>query len=330
MPDTCLSVRNLTVDFIMEGGAPARALEDVRFEVGRGEMLGLVGESGCGKSTTLMALMRLLPATGRIVSGEALFEGRDLWRLPEREMRAVRWGQIAMVFQGAMNALNPVEPVGSQIGEAIRLHETVDGSAVETRVDELLDRVGIARSRKRDYPHQFSGGMRQRVMIAMALACRPSLLLADEPTTALDVMVQAQVLELLKTIRRDLGLAVILVTHDLGVVAEACDRVAVMYGGRVAETGTTEAVFNHPAHPYTQRLLDLFPDVHRPATRLASIPGMPPRLNALPLGCRFAPRCHAVMDVCHTRPPELVRVPGAGPAHEVACYWHPPSGKGAA
>jgi oligopeptide/dipeptide ABC transporter ATP-binding protein len=323
MVEPCLSVRNLTVEFAVEGGAPARALESVSFELGRSEMLGLVGESGCGKSTTLMAVMRLLPASGRIVSGEAWFEGRDVWQLPEREMRAVRWGKIAMVFQGAMNALNPVETVGSQIAEAIRLHEAVDRPEVERRVDELFDRVGIARSRRRDYPHHFSGGMRQRAMIAMALACRPSLLLADEPTTALDVMVQAQVLDLLKSIRRDLGLSVILVTHDLGVVAEACDRVAVMYGGRVAESGVTEVVFNQPAHPYTQRLLEAFPAVSRPEVRPASIPGAPPRPNALPAGCRFAPRCHRVMDVCQTRPPELMALPGARPAHEVACYLYP-------
>jgi peptide/nickel transport system ATP-binding protein len=303
-----LRVEHLSTDFLGADGTVAHALEDVSFDVYPGQTLGLVGESGCGKTTTMLSLMRLLPAAGRITAGRVLFDGVDLLALNEREMRRYRWKEMAMVFQSAMNALNPVYTVGHQIREAILLHETVERAVADQRVEALLDLVGIAKSRKEQYPHQYSGGMRQRAMIAMALACRPRLLFADEPTTALDVMVQAQVLELLRSIQRELGLAVILVTHDLGVVAEVCDTVVVMYGGQVAEYGSADRVYNAPQHPYTQRLLQAFPDLNQPGDTLASIPGYPPRLNALPPGCRFEPRCHRRIEVCATTPPRLIDV----------------------
>jgi peptide/nickel transport system ATP-binding protein len=307
-PPPLLSVRHLATDFLSPEGVVSHALDDVSFDVRPGETLGLVGESGCGKTTTMLSLMRLLPTAGRITRGQVLFDGKDLLAVSEREMRNYRWKEMAMVFQSAMNALNPVYTVGDQIQEAILQHNLMDKNHAHKRVGELLDLVGIAPSRQEQYPHQYSGGMRQRAMIAMALACNPRLLFADEPTTALDVMVQAQVLELLKKIQKEFGLAVILVTHDLGVVAEVCDSVVVMYGGKVAEYGSADSVYNSPQHPYTQRLLDAFPDLHRPDDKLASIPGTPPRLNALPPGCRFEPRCHKRIDICATIVPKLINV----------------------
>jgi oligopeptide/dipeptide ABC transporter ATP-binding protein len=311
-----LSVRHLNTDFVSPDGAVSHALEDVSFDVQPGQTIGLVGESGCGKTTTLLALMRLLPSSGRITAGQVMFDGVDLLSLSERDMRRYRWKEIAMVFQSAMNALNPVYTVGQQIREAILLHGMMDQQHADLRVEELLDMVGIAKSRKEQYPHQYSGGMRQRAMIAMALACLPRLLFADEPTTALDVMVQAQVLELLKRIQSSLELAVVLVTHDLGVVAEVCDSVVVMYGGKVAEYGPIDEVYNSPQHPYTQRLLEAFPDLNRPSGALASIPGHPPRLNALPPGCRFEPRCHKRIEICASVQPKLIDV--SDPRNETA------------
>jgi len=303
-----LSVRHLSVDFISPDGTRMHALQDVSFDVHTGETLGLVGESGCGKTTAMLSLMRLLPTAGRITSGQVLFDGLDLLAVSEAQMRKYRWKAMAMIFQSAMNALNPVRTVGDQIGEAILLHGLMDRKAADQRVEELLDLVGIAKARKDQYPHQYSGGMRQRAMIAMALACKPRLLFADEPTTALDVMIQAQILQLIKTIQQELGLAVVLVTHDLGVVAEICDSVVIMYGGKVAEYGSSDAIYNAPQHPYTQRLLAAFPDLNKPGDVLASIPGYPPRLNALPPGCRFEPRCHARLNVCATLSPSLIDV----------------------
>ena len=240
-----LEVKNLSAHFLTDDGV-MRAIEDVSFALEHGQSLGLVGESGCGKTTAMLSLMRLLPPNGRIVKGEILLDGRDLLRLSEAAMREVRWSKISLIFQGAMNALNPVRTVGDQIAEAIRRHGVLgvrlDDRALERRARELLDMVGIAASRKDQYPHQYSGGMRQRAMIAMALACAPEVVIADEPTTALDVMIQAQILDLLQRLQRELGLAVILVTHDLSVVAEMCDRVLVMYGGKVAEYASADAV----------------------------------------------------------------------------------------
>jgi oligopeptide/dipeptide ABC transporter ATP-binding protein len=282
----------------------ARALEDVSFDILPGHTVGLVGESGCGKTTLLMSAMRLLPSNGRITAGQVRYKGVDLLQLSERQMRAYRWKEMAIIFQGAMNALNPVMKIGDQVREAILLHDLMDRDAADRRVIELLELVGIPRARRNHYPHQYSGGM-------------PDLLFADEPTTALDVMIQAQVLELLRNIQQSLGLAIVLVTHDLGVVAEVCDSVVVMYGGKVAEFGTADEIYNHPQHPYTQRLLASFPDINRPSDQLASIPGTPPRLTELPKGCRFAPRCAVKLPQCDEADPPAVE---ASPGHSVACH----------
>ncbi len=314
---TLLSVRHLSVGYESEGRL-LPAVEVVHFDLREGEILGLVGESGCGKTTLMLSLLRLLPVAGRITRGEVRFGGQDLLDLSETEMSQVRWRDIAMIFQGAMNALNPVLPVEQQISEAIRRHDaSVSAAQATQRVKELLDMVGISANRKDQYPFQFSGGMRQRVMIAMALACRPQVLIADEPTTALDVMIQAQILELLLELRERLGLAVILVTHDLGVVAEICDTVLVMYGGMTAEYSDVDRVYNHAVHPYTQNLLKAFPDLSQPNARLISIPGYPPRLDALPPGCRFSPRCPLAFERCQVEAPELYTVEEG---HTARCF----------
>ena len=305
-----LQVRDLVIEFASESG-PLRAVDGVSFDLRRGETLGLVGESGCGKTTTVLGLLRLLPPGGRIVGGSAWFDGEDLVGLDGTTLRAFRWTRLSLVFQGAMNALNPVRTVGDQISEAIRLHapETTRAEAAR-RTGDLLERVGISRRRAGEYPHTYSGGMRQRAMIALALACDPDVIVADEPTTALDVMIQAQILELLGGIARDFGMGIILVTHDLGVVAQVCDRVVVMYGGVVAEENDAATLFANPQHPYTQQLLLSFPDVAHPDRPLRGIPGTPPRLDAMPIGCRFAPRCPHAFDRCRgERPPEY---PAAG------------------
>ena len=317
-----LEVRDVSVEFVSkQKGAPAaRAVDHVSFALREGEMLGLVGESGCGKTTLMLSLMRLLPAAGRIVTGSIEFMGQDLLDLTESEMSEVRWRNISIIFQGAMNALNPVRTVGDQIAEALVRHgmaPTGKKSSAAGRVGDLLEMVGIGANRANQYPHQYSGGMRQRAMIAMALACNPQVVVADEPTTALDVMIQAQILELLDELRHKLGLSVILVTHDLGVVAEVCDTVLVMYGGVTAEYADVDTIFNDPQHPYTQQLLNAFPDLTRPTARLISIPGAPPRLDNLPPGCRFAPRCPQVFDRCHSEPPALHRL---AEGHLASCH----------
>jgi oligopeptide/dipeptide ABC transporter ATP-binding protein len=305
------------VDFLMQDGQVGHALEDVSFELHEGQTLGLVGESGCGKTTTLMAVMRLLPANARITAGRILYNGKDLLSLDERGMRALRWKEMSIVFQGAMNALNPVRRIDEQIQEPILLHNLMNRDEAMRRVGELMELVGIPRERASQFPHEYSGGMRQRAMIALALACAPSILFADEPTTALDVMIQAQVLDLLKRIQANLGLAIVLVTHDLGVVAEVCDDVVVMYGGQVAEAGSADRIYNEPQHPYTQRLLQAFPDLNRPEGDLVSIPGAPPRVTDLPPGCRFQPRCHKAIEICTTQvPPPLETSRG----HVAACH----------
>jgi oligopeptide/dipeptide ABC transporter ATP-binding protein len=266
----------------------------------------------------MLALLRLLPEAGRIVQGQVIFGGKDLLQYSEAEMCALRWSKISMVFQGAMNALNPVRTVESQIVEPLRIHgvETQRKRARE-RAGELLELVGIPPERGRQYPHQYSGGMRQRAVIAMALACNPQVLIADEPTTALDVMIQAQILELLMKLQRELNLAQVVVTHDLGVVAEMCDNVLVMYGGKVVELGSGDAIFNNPQHPYTRRLLQAFPDIENPHAEMVSIPGIPPRLDDLPPGCRFAPRCHVCGDRCQREMPKLIEIE---PRHWFACH----------
>jgi peptide/nickel transport system permease protein len=306
-----LDVRNLSVAYypLHTNSKPALALSNVSFTLRRGESLGVVGESGCGKSTLMLALMRLLPPGGRIINGQVKYMGRELLELSEGQMNGLRWIDLSMIFQGAMNALNPVKTVGDQIAEAIIQHTpTIKRPELNKRIEELLDLVGIASSRKDDYPHQYSGGMRQRAMIAMALACSPQIVIADEPTTALDVMIQAQILDLLMSLREKLGLSIIFVTHDLGVIAELCDTVLVMYGGMVAEYASVDKVYNEPQHPYTRELLRAFPDITHPEERLIAIPGTPPRLDALPPGCRFAPRCPVAFERCHVETPPLYQV----------------------
>ncbi len=302
--ETLLEVQNLSINYVNEGQSPARAVENISFTLKEGELIGLVGESGCGKTTLMLSLLRLLPAAGQIVNGKVFFNGKDLVALSDEELNMIRWSGISIVFQGAMNALNPVRTVGDQIAEAITKHlPNFPKENLQARVIELLDLVGIAADHKDNYPHQYSGGMRQRAMIAMALACDPKIIIADEPTTALDVMIQAQILELLDTLRKKLGLAIIFVTHDLGVVAEICDKVLVMYGGVTAEYADVDVIYNTAKHPYTQELLKAFPDLTKPKKKLSSIPGYPPRLDALPAGCRFAPRCPAAIARCHTEQP---------------------------
>jgi len=303
-----LEVRHLSTNFVTDEGV-FRAVEDLSFQLRRGEFLGLVGESGCGKTTAMLSVLRLLPAAGRIVSGEVLLEGEDILKLDAAEMRRMRWRKMSIIFQGAMNALNPVRNVGDQIAEALVLHDMAPSRRrAAARVGELLELVGIDADRADQFPHQYSGGMRQRAMIAMALACSPQVVIADEPTTALDVMIQAQILELLERLQRELGLSVILVTHDLSVVAEVCHDVLVMYGGVLAEYATVDEIYNEPLHPYTRLLLEAFPDLSRPDERMISIPGQPPRLNDLPAGCRFAPRCPMVIDRCRIEPPPVRQV----------------------
>ncbi len=300
MSDTALSVEQLTTSFDGDAG-PLKAVEDVSFTLRKAQTLALVGESGCGKSVTALSVLRLIPSPpGRIVSGRVMFEGKDLLTLPERSMRAVRGNRISMIFQEPMTSLNPVYTIGSQISEAVRLHRQVGRAEARDRAVEMLRLVGIPSPTERadSYPHQLSGGMRQRVMIAMALSCDPSLLIADEPTTALDVTIQAQILELLSRLQREAGMSILFITHDLGVVAEFAEDVVVMYAGRVVETGTTAQLFADPRHPYTRGLLASVPVLGRTSRqadgttrRLATIEGVVPDLREIGSGCRFADRC---------------------------------------
>ena len=297
-----LDVKNLSTHFFTRAGT-IKAADDVSFNIAPGSTLALVGESGSGKSVTSLSVMRLVPTPGKIVSGEILFNGRDLMTLSEQEMRRLRGREIAMIFQDPMTSLNPVYTVGDQIAEAIELHEQVPGRQAWTRAVEMMTRVKIpdAAKRAKDYPHQLSGGMRQRVMIAMALSCRPKLLIADEPTTALDVTIQAEILDLLRTLRDDFDLSMLLITHDLGVVAEIADRVAVMYAGRIVEEAPVRETFNNPRHPYTEGLLRSVPRLTEEGLkrrRLETIEGTVPNLLHLPPGCKFAARCAYVIEEC--------------------------------
>ena len=319
MSDALLSVENLTTVFEVPG-RPVVAVDNVSFEVRKGETLGLVGESGSGKSVTAFSILRLLQSPGRITGGRVKFQGRDLLSLPEAEMRKVRGAGIGLIFQEPMAALNPVMRVGAQIGESLRVHGLAGKQDARIQAIELLRAVRIADPEKRvdDYPHQLSGGMRQRVMIAVALACRPPLIIADEPTTALDVTVQAQILELLREMKDQFDLSLLLITHDLGVIAETADRVAVMYAGRIVEEGAVRDIFRRPLHPYTQGLLASIPG-EGAGSRLRAIDGVVPNMAALPPGCTFAPRCPHRMDVCTTAVPALVETE---PAHKARCYLH--------
>ncbi|MEO5940815.1 MAG: ABC transporter ATP-binding protein [Candidatus Limnocylindrales bacterium] len=318
-----LEVEDLRIQFSIESGTVG-AVDGVSFRLENGEALGIAGESGCGKTTTALSLVGLLPPNGRIVSGAIRLYGIDLVPKSESALRRYRWREISIVFQGAMNALNPVQRVVDQITEPIEERLHLPAKTARKRAAELLELVGIPRQRGRAYPHELSGGMRQRAMIAMALACDPAIVIGDEPTTALDVMVQAQILELLEGLRHKLGLSLILITHDLSVIAETCDRVLIMYAGRVAEEGRVEEVFRRPRHPYTQKLLSSFPNIQADRRTLDVIPGSPPDLRNPPPGCRFAPRCAFAMAVCsEVAPPEV----SFGQAR-VACHLYPPGSDG--
>ena len=315
-----LDIRNLSTRFYTQDGV-VHAVNGISYFLEEGEILGIVGESGCGKSVSMLSVMRLIPdPPGRIEDGEVIFYGRDLLKLSDEEMRRVRGAEIAMIFQDPMTFLNPVLKVGFQIMEALILHQGMDNKAARERTTELLTLVGIPKAADRldDYPHQFSGGMRQRAMIAMALSCNPLLLIADEPTTALDVTIQAQIIDLVKRLQENLGMAVIWITHDLGVVARLAQRVIVMYAGYIIEEAKIVELYGHPRHPYTLGLLGSLPRLDEaPGTKLISIPGQPPDLVALPKGCPFAFRCTYVTQKCWEENPTLEPV---GPLHTVACW----------
>jgi len=315
-----LDVRNLRTSFFTSQGE-ARAVDGVSFSVEPGQTLGLVGESGCGKTMTALSILRLTPPAGRIVGGEIVFDGRNLLTVTEAEMRGVRGNAIAMIFQEPMSSLNPVFTVGNQIAEAVRLHQGLGRQAARAKAVEMLELVEIPEPERRvdEYPHQLSGGMRQRVMIAMALSCNPNLLIADEPTTALDVTIQAQILELMKELQEKMGMALLLITHDLGVVAERADEVAIMYAGKIVERGSAEAIFARPQHPYTVGLLNSLPGTGaKKKKRLDAIPGVVPSPLNLPSGCRFRDRCPKAAEICAENEPLLTE---KEPQHPVACYF---------
>ncbi len=317
--DPVLEVRDLRTYFHTEEGV-ARAVDGVSFAVGRGQTLGLVGESGCGKSVSAFSIMRLVPEPpGRIEDGQILLKGRDLLALDEEEMRQVRGDDIAMIFQEPMTSLNPVLTCGFQIAEAVVLHQQVPRPEARARAIEMLRLVGIPAPEQRidEYPHQLSGGMRQRVMIAMALSCNPDVLIADEPTTALDVTIQAQILALLESLQESLQMAIVMITHDLGVIAETADQVAVMYAGQIVEYAETEALFTHPRHPYTRGLLRSIPRLDAEQERLDIIPGVVPDARVFPPGCRFAPRCSLADAHCRAEAPPLEEVEAG---HWTSCW----------
>ena len=315
-----LEIDNLKTHFFTDEGI-LPSVDGISFQIERGETLGIVGESGCGKSVTAMSILRLIPQPpGKIVGGEIRFNGRNLVDIPEPELRKIRGNDIAMIFQEPMTSLNPVYTVGNQIVEAITLHQGKEPAEAREIAIQILRDVGIPAPEMRidEYPHQMSGGMKQRVMIAMALSCNPELLIADEPTTALDVTIQAQILELLRAMQEDRGMAIMLITHDLGVVAETCKRVVVMYAGRVAESGTIEEIFEKPLHPYTMGLLSSLPDRAPPGARLPTIEGTVPSPLNFPSGCRFRNRCSRASDACSKTPPRVE----LGPDHVAWCH-HP-------
>jgi oligopeptide/dipeptide ABC transporter ATP-binding protein len=319
-----LAAENLHVWFELDGSRELHAVRGIELTLEPGERFGLVGESGCGKTTAILALMGLLPSSAS-VAGRVLLDGVDILARGEESVSPHRWRDIAMVFQGAMNAFNPVKRIADQIVEPMELHGIATGSEARRKAGELLELVGISPERGDRFPHEFSGGMRQRAAIAMALACEPRVLLADEPTTALDVMVQAQILNLLVRLAEDLGLALVLVTHDLPVVAQTCNRAAVMYAGRIVESGPTETLYHDPRHPYTRLLFAATPDLYGEGD-VASIPGTPPPLDREPAGCPFAPRCDSAFEPCASVEPRPLPV---GPAHEAECHLNDPATRAA-
>jgi oligopeptide/dipeptide ABC transporter, ATP-binding protein, C-terminal domain len=317
--DAILEVKGLKTSFFTDDGE-VPAVDGITFSVKEGEILGLVGESGCGKSVTSLSIMGLLPAPpGKIVGGQILYKGEDISHAKESRMRKLRGNDIAMIFQEPMTSLNPVFTIGEQLTEAIRLHKKMTRKDQETRAVELLKMVGLPRAEEllKEYPHELSGGMRQRVMIAIAMSCDPKVLIADEPTTALDVTIQAQILDLMAKLNRETHTAIILITHDLGVVAQVCKRVVVMYAGKVVEQGDVRDIFNHPSHPYTEGLIRSIPDLFSKKDTLYTIKGSVPKPGSIKKGCLFAPRCDYVMDKCWTTAPELT-----GDTHKSRCFLH--------
>jgi oligopeptide/dipeptide ABC transporter ATP-binding protein len=313
-----LEVKDLKTYFTITAGE-VKAVDGVSFSLNRGESIGLVGESGCGKTTTALSVIKLLPDNGYIADGSIIFDGREITDLKDEDLRSFRWKEVSMIFQGAMNALNPVRRVSDQIAEAILLHENVTKAEALERVRELFELVELDPNLMFSYPHEFSGGMRQRAIIAMSLACNPKLVIGDEPTTALDVMVQAQIIDLINDLRKKLGMSMIMITHDLSIIVETCDRICVMYAGKVVETGETEQVVNKCLHPYTEKLIGAFPNIYKERKMVESIPGDPPDLYNPPPGCRFAARCHkSIGDICFNEDPPLVDYDGSG--HMVACH----------
>ena len=313
-----LEVKDLHVHYITDT-ALVKAVNGVSFSLDKGETLGLVGETGAGKTTTALALLRLVPnPPGKIVGGSIFLEGEELLKYKESEMRKLRGSKIAMIFQDPMTSLNPVLPVGDQIAEVIKFHNKgISLADANKRAAAMLETVGIEAGRMGEYPHQFSGGMKQRVVIAIALACNPDILIADEPTTALDVTIQAQVLSLMKKLKKERGTSMIMITHDLGVVAEVCDKVAIMYAGEIVEYGTLDQVYRRPVHPYTKGLFASIPDLHKHVRRLTPIKGLMPDPSNLPEGCTFCPRCPAAMERCSKEAPQYVEVESG---HMVKCF----------
>ena len=315
-----LDVENLRTYYFTKRG-PVKAVDGVDFQVREGQAMGLAGESGCGKTTVALSIMKILPSRGKITDGKILLKDLDIARSSEKQMRKIRWKRISLVFQGAMNALDPLYSLGDQIVEAILTHESkLKRKEAASRAEELLELVGMERKRIKSYPHELSGGMRQRGLIAMALACNPELLIADEPGTALDVIVQAQVLSIMEDLRRKLNLAVILITHDLSIIADTCDKVAIMYAGKIVEYADVLDLFEEPLHPYTQGLIHAFPNIKSAKARMISIPGSPPDLLNPPPGCRFHPRCAYAKSLCKKEEPALTKT--GEKEHLVACHLY--------
>lgn len=313
-----LRIENLTVQYLLNERY-VEALEDASLTVNKGDTLGIVGESGCGKSTLALAIMGILPENAHIKSGRILFEGQDLLKMPQAKLRRdIRWRKISMIFQSSMNALNPVYKVGSTLMDVAEFKLKVDRDKATAIVQRLYGLVGMDPTRLRNYPHQYSGGMRQRAVIAMSLICEPALIIADEPTTALDVVVQNQILKTLKKLRDELDISIVLISHDVGVIGETCENIAVMYGGKLFETGSTKQLFTEPNNPYTRALLNCFPDPVNPKSVLKGIPGEPPDLSAVPPGCRYAPRCTYAKEICRTKSPPFIELE---PGHQSLCHF---------
>ncbi len=315
-----LDVENLTMHYETLRGN-VQAVDDVSFQLHAKEALGLAGESGCGKTSTALTILRLLPWNAKILDGDITLEGESLIKMNDKDFRQdIRWSKISMIFQGAMNALHPTYTIGHQIAEAILKHERVSKEEAWERATKLIELVGMETERVNRYPHELSGGMKQRSITAMALACNPAIVIADEPTTALDVIVQAQVLNVMKELRTRLDISMIVISHDLSLIAETCNRAAIMYGGKIAELGDTEHIYKEPLHPYTEKLINAFPSVIGRKTELASIGGFPPDLLRPPPGCRFHPRCQYAMEICRKKQPPLTEIESR--RHVVACHLH--------